>query len=119
MRPESVKRLRDKIRTLGYFEKRMHYFYRKSRLMAHLLAMKWQSLNHELIMERMIQFEKKAEWYRRHDVLSDGANPIPIDISFELELTKWKYHMAVLNYGKTARDIFEKIFNVTIPNDWK
>lgn len=124
MRHKTVVELRDKIRTVGYYQKRMKYFLRKAKLMEFLLASKSQMVNHEQVIILLLQYQKKAEWYlKRRDWESEVLLPCGIILEegqkvIEIELTEAKYRSAVANYGKTAHDIIRNIFGVTVPDEW-
>ena len=59
MTPKQVSRLRGKISTIGYNEKRMKYFLRK--------AKRWFYSNDIDSDRKMNRYILKADWYRKKD----------------------------------------------------
>ena len=126
MRPNRVHYLREKIRTAGYCQKRMRYWHIKSKMIERLAASTNAYLDHASIIERLIRYEKKAEWYRKRD---DEFLPIEeVEQVIELDLTESRLNEIAVNFydaydkvlsRRYAAAFIEAIFNVTIPDEWK
>ena len=125
MRTETVLKLKKRISTIGYFNRRMHYFHRKQRKMEFLLGSTNPSIDHKSVFMDLIRFQRKAEWYRKREdgYFRKGRNTYDVSEPdcriIELELTREKYRQAISNYGQSAHSILTNIFGISIPDEWR
>lgn len=126
MRPKTVRALRYKIRTVGYCHRRMRYFHTKAVILERLVASKNLHIDYSESLEKMLRYQKKADWYRKRD---DDLLPIEDQEQVvELDLTESRLNAIAINFYEAsdavlskryAADFIESLFNVSIPDEWK
>ena len=85
MRPKTVRALRYKIRTVGYCHRRMRYFHTKAVILERLVASKNLPIDYSESLEKMLRYQKKADWYRKRDddllPIEDQEQVVELDLT--------------------------------------